>query len=57
MVIWKEREHEIDDLQAANDLMNGRDIRESGLLKYFRVLGMREYVRLLEYLICMWDSN
>ena len=56
MVIWKEREHEIDDVQAAKDPVTVRHVRECGLLKYFRVLGMKEiYVRLLEHIIQIWD--
>ena len=57
MVIWKEREHELDDNQATNDPMTVRDLRECGLLKYFRVPGMRAYLWLLEYLIQMWDPS
>ena len=57
MVIWKEREHELNELQEANDLMNVRALKECGLLKYFRVPEMRAYVRLLEYLIHMWDPD
>ena len=51
MVIWKEREHDLDDTQVKNDPMIMRALRECRLLKYFRVLGMRPYVWLLEYLI------
>jgi hypothetical protein len=32
-------------------------LRDCGLLKYFRIPGMRAQVRLLEYLVRMWDPN
>jgi hypothetical protein len=32
-------------------------LRNCGLLKYFRIPGMRAQVRLLEYLVCMWDPD
>ena len=57
MVIWKEREHKLDDAQAANDPMAIRALREGGLLKYFRVSGMRSHVCLLDHLIWMWDPD
>ena len=34
-----------------------RALHESGLLKLFRILGMREYVCLLEHMIHIWDPN
>ena len=57
MVIWKQHEHEIDDVQAANDPVTVRSLRECGMLKYFRVPEIKEYVRLLEYIIHMWDLD
>ena len=41
MVIWKEQEHELDENQVENNPMIMRDLRECGLLKYFKVLRMR----------------
>ena len=56
MVIWKEREHEIPDTQAANP-PTVEALRNCGLLKYFCVPGMKAHIRLLEYIINMWDPN
>ena len=56
-MIWKEHEHEIDDVQAVNDPVTMRDIWECGFLKYFRVLKMKAYVCLLEHIIHMWDPE
>ena len=57
IVIWKEKEYELYDTQAANDPMIVISLRECGLLKYFRVVAMRAYVQLLGYLIQMWDLD
>jgi hypothetical protein len=32
-------------------------LRQCGLLKFFRIQGMRAQLRLLEYLVHMWDVN
>ena len=32
MVRWKKREHDLDDLQEANDPMTVRDLRECGII-------------------------
>ena len=57
MVIWKEHEHELDEAKVPNDPMTMRALRECGLLKYFKVSGMRSHVRLLDHLIWMWDQD
>ena len=57
MVIWKEREHEIPDTQAANDPPTVEALRNCGLLKYFRVPNMKAHIPLLEYIISMWDPG
>ena len=57
MVIWKEREHEVLENQAANDPATIEALRNCGLLKYFRVPGMKAHIRLLEYIIGMWDLD
>ena len=57
MVIWKEREHEIPDTQAVNDPLMVEALRNFGLLKYFCVPGMKAHIRLLEYIINMWDPE
>ena len=57
LVIWKEREHETTDFQSINDPTTIEALLNCGLLKYFRVLGMKSYVCLLEYIIDMWDPK
>ena len=57
MVIWKECEHEMEDFQAISDLSTIEALLNCGLLKYFRVPGMKAYIHLLEYIIDMWDPN
>ena len=57
MVIWKEREHEVPNAQVVNDPTTIEALRNCGLLKYFWIPGMKEHVRLLEYIINMWDPN
>ena len=57
MVIWKEREHELDDAQATNDPNSARALRECRLLKFFQIPRMRTQVRLLDHLIQMWDPK
>jgi hypothetical protein len=54
---WREREHEEDDAIARNNLGTVAALRDCGLLKFFRILGMRAQVRLLEYLVHMWDVD
>jgi hypothetical protein len=53
MLEWREREHEEDDAIVGNDLGIVAALRECGLLKIFRILGMRAQLRLLEYLVHM----
>ena len=57
MVIWKERQHELDDLQESNDPVTLRALHECGILKFFWIPGMRSYVWILEHMIRMWDSD
>ena len=47
MVIWKEREHEMADFQAISDPATVEALQNCGLLKYFRVPGMKAYIHLL----------
>jgi hypothetical protein len=54
---WHEREHEEDDAIVGNDLGTIAALRDCGLLKFFRIPGMRAQVRLLEYLVHMWDVD
>ena len=44
MVIWKEREHENSDKQDANDTPTIEALINCGLLKYFRVPGMKAHI-------------
>ena len=37
--------------------MTMRALRECGILKYFRVPGVRAHVRFLDHLIQVWDPN
>ena len=48
MVIWKERDHETTNFQAVGDLAIVEALQNCELLKYFRVLGMKAYIHLLE---------
>jgi hypothetical protein len=54
---WHEREHEENNAMAENHPPTIASLRDCGLLKYFCILGMRAQVRLLEYLVCMWDLD
>jgi hypothetical protein len=54
---WREREHEDDNNAAENHPATIAALRNCGLLKYFRIPGMRAQVRLLEHLIQMWDPD
>jgi hypothetical protein len=53
---WREREHE-DDNATENHPSTLAALRYCGLLKYFRISGMRDQVRLLEHLVRMWDPD
>ena len=57
MVIWKEKEHEVLGTQVVNDPATIKSLWNCGLLKYFRILGIKVHVRLLEYIINMWDTD
>jgi hypothetical protein len=57
MLEWREREHEEDDAIAGNDPGTVAALRDCGLLKFFRIPGMRAQLRLLEYLVHMWDVD
>jgi hypothetical protein len=57
MLEWREREHEEDDSIVGNGLGTVAALRECGLLKFFKIPGMRAQLRLLEYLVHMWDVD
>ena len=54
-ITWREREHEEQDMIALNDTGTVRDLRDCGLLKYFKLSGMRQQIELLEFLVRAWD--
>jgi hypothetical protein len=54
---WRKRENEEDNAIAENHPPTIATLRNCGLLKYFRIPGMRAQIRLLEYLVHMWDPD
>jgi hypothetical protein len=54
---WCKREHEEDNAIVENHPPTIAALRNCGLLKYFCIPGMRAQVRLLEYLVHMWDLD
>jgi hypothetical protein len=57
MLEWREREHEEEYYIVRNDPGTVMALRECGLLKFFKVQGMRAQLMLLEHLVRMWDVN
>jgi hypothetical protein len=57
MLEWRECEHDEEYYFVGNDLGIVMVVWECGLLKCFKVQGMRAQLRLLEYLVHMWDVN
>lgn len=57
MLEWTEWEHEEEDYFVENDPGIVMALRESGLLKFFKIQGMRAQLRSLEYMVHMWDVN
>jgi len=57
MLEWRERKHEDDDLIVRNDPGTFNALRQCRLLKLFKIEGMRAQMRLLEYLVHMWDVD
>jgi hypothetical protein len=57
MLEWHEREHEEDDAIVRNDPGTVISLRDCGLLKFFKILGMRAQLISLEYLVHMWDVD
>jgi len=54
---WRKMEHEEDNAITENHPPTIATLRNCVLLKYFRIPGMRAQVRLLEYLVHMWDPD
>ena len=50
-ITWSEREHEEQDMIALNDPGIVISLRDWGLLKYFRLSGMRQQVEPFEFLV------
>ena len=57
MVIQKERKHEVPNTQVANDPPTIEALRNYGLLEYLCVPSMKAHIRLLKYIINMWDPD
>jgi hypothetical protein len=57
MLEWHKRENEEEHYFIENELGTFMDLKQCGLLKFFRIQGMRAQLRLLEYLVHMWDVN
>jgi hypothetical protein len=57
MLEWREREHEEEYYIAGHDPGTINALWQCGLLKFFKIQGMRAQLRLLEYLVHMWDVN
>ena len=57
MVVWKEQEHELDDICAVNDQGTVTSLSECGLIKFFKFPSMRAQVRFLEYILKMWNPE
>ena len=54
---WKERGHEAEDHQVAQDPKCINALRNCGFLKIFRTTGLRAQNELLHYLINLWDID
>ena len=54
-ITWREREHEEQDMIALNDSGTVRALRDCGLVKYFKLSGLRQQIELLEFLVRAWD--
>lgn len=54
---WKERGHEIEYHQATQNLECISALRNCGLLKFFRTIGLRAQMELLPYFISLWDVD
>ena len=54
---WREQEQEDDEFMTLNDLVTINALQQCGLLKKFKIQGMRAQLRLLEYLVHMWDVD
>ena len=55
MVIWKERQHDDDDVHATRNADCVATLQGCGLLKFFRTPSMVLHPCLLEYILRMWN--
>jgi hypothetical protein len=55
MIEWKEREHELNDLDALWSPRTWATLRDCGLLKFFKLQKMKKEILLLEHIISLWD--
>jgi hypothetical protein len=55
MLEWCEREYEEEDYFVGNDSGMVMALQQCVLFKFFKIQGMRAQLRLLEYLVHMWD--
>ena len=57
MVTWKERQHNYDDARVVRDVASIASLWGCGLLKFFHAPSMISHVRLLEYILRMWNPK
>ena len=57
MVVWKERQHEDDDAKSEDDAASIASLQGHGLLNFFYFPNMRSQVRLMEYMLRMWNPE
>ena len=57
MVVWKERQHEDDDARAGADVPSIDALQGCDLLKFFHAPSMISHVKLLEYILQMWNPK
>ena len=55
MVIWKERQHDLEDVATARDAGCLGALQDCGLLKFFQTPSMISHPHLLEYILQMWS--
>ena len=54
-ITWQEREHEEQDMVSLNNQGIAETLKNCGLLKYFKLYGMRQQIELLQFLVRAWD--
>jgi hypothetical protein len=55
MIEWREHQHELNDVAALQSPRSRAALRNSGLLKFFK-MKMKKEVLLLEYMIGLWNT-